>query len=639
MARHHESGIPHRLGACFCEIGKSRQELGIDDATETTSEWDNIVGNAPRDPKHTIYAVSYFDQTDSENGKLGYSADGINDDATTLGCAIVPWGSYPTKTGVDDPNPELIVKIKRDITETDSDVLFPKITLTLRPYYNRLDYQYTGNANFSGEGEIGFESLDTTRDLYAIAYWNSGNAIPKPTDWNDYSFRAGSEQYNANQQAFVEYCVDHGDEDRFFKPLTLQEIHYWKSKDKPSETPNPWEPLKDWDIEPNLYPRLPSEPEYNFLRNESYDFRYRYPSDYFTKYGSLNMSYDQYDSPQFFIAYSEIPDPNHNDYSLLYGVSLGTWTWALHQQDPNNPINIQSSNPEFEPNDDQYFSDEGIAPIIKGWYWDSPTPPATNNGLYSLVASQNYKTVKKIRKRYAYSFRAEGYGSWVPSLYVFDHYNANTDGNVLVFWNDFNIENQYWSAFPATYECNPQKVVNAGYLASSWGNQDNWFNCDSVWALEVNCKLEDWNFKEQVTTDQISGKPKTVYAGVTIKGYIRLGVMILEPSYSKVGLMSGVFTDYYTGFEGINSWISPSVVFRTKRRTYGFDENGRQLWESIRLDGGTIEWSITLTAEHAKGKPVKIKELDIAPNGDFSRLDKNTLCYISDFVVTEVIPP
>lgn len=638
MSRHHESGIPHRLGACFCETGKSREEMGIDEATETTSDWDNIVGNAPRDPKHTIYAVSYFDQTDSEGGRLGYTEDGINDGATTLGCAIVAWGSYPTKSGDFDTNPELIVKIKRDIDEMSDENLFPKITLTLRPFRNTLDYQYTGNANDSGEGEIGYESEDLEKDLYKIAYWDSGNPIPQPSDYDDLFYSAGTEQYQTNQNEFVSYCVDHFG-GKFFPALTLQETHYWKSRDRPSESETPWEPLKEWDIEPRLYPRLPSEPEYNFLRNESYDFRYRYPSDYFTKYGILSMQYawmEEY--PKFYIAYNGIPYPYDNDYWLLYPVSLGEWKYDLLQQDPNNPISIQNSNPEFEPNDDQYASDEGIAPIIKGWYWNGTTPPATNRGMYSVVASENYKTVKRIRKRYAYSFRAEGM-PWNPDIQVFDHYNANDGGNVTVFWNDFNPENSYWTAIPATYRCHPQSVLNAGLLVESWGNQKTWFNCDATWALEVDCKIEDWNFREEITTDPLTGQPKKTLVGATIKGYIRFGVMPLEMGYSKVGLMSSAFTTLYTGFEGINSWISPSVVYRTKRRTYGFDENGKQLWESVRLDGGTVEWSITLTAEHAKGKPVKIREIDIAPNGNRGRMESMTLCYIADFVVTQVIPP
>ena len=615
--------------------------MGIVKADEDTVEFDNITGNAPRDPKHRVYTVTYNDTTDSEGGRLKYQKDGINDGVTELGCAIVAWGSYPS-------TPEnLLIKIKRNIEETDEDLLFPKITITMRPLYCDLDYAYIGNANKSGEGEVGYESQNTDDDLYSVAYWE-GSEIPAP-NWYDGTLdldnSANYEAYRANEYAFAQYAID---EIGVFPLLEFSERHYWKNKDRPSSSHTPWEPQEDWDIEPTIYPHIETEGSYDFVRNESYDCRYRYPRNYFEKYGNLRMEVgDTYGEPEFFIAYEGVLDPDDEDGEtyVLFPVSLGTWKYTHAQQDPDNPIVITKTNPLFEPSKlgNTFLSDEGIAPIVKGWYWDGSSPPQTNKGMYSLVASENYKVTKDIRKRYCYSFRLKG--AFAPALKVFDHLNANTGGNVLGEWRQ-NVDggqvSNYKYAEGASYYLNAGKAVELGYLAGSFDRSDDtYYNCDAVWAMEVNCKVEDWNFKDEETTDQYTGQKKTVKKGATISGYISLAQVEMSLSVAQQGLYSSATADYDT-FSGINSWISPSVVFRAKRRQIDVDEQGTPIYEVVRMSAGQIEWSITLTEQHAKGKPVKFKDIYLVPpeaEAGLPNTGNGTMLYITDFVVTSVTPP
>lgn len=628
MTERHESGIPHRVAAIFCELGKSREELGIDEATETTQEWDNIVGNAPRDPKNSIYTVTYNDNT------MGVPNDGINDDATRLGASITAFGSYPAKEDNPFGDPVLAVKIKGDL-----DREFPKITITLRPLCNELQYQYTGNANKSGEGEVGYETPNGDPmgdDLYKIAYYDSGQSTGLGFDFDNGIFEE-------NLAEFTREIIDPQMNSQYFPTLTLEETHYWKLSDKPAEEPTPWEGLNQWDIEPSIYPRLPSEEPYNFLRNETYDFRYRYPSEYLAgKCGALEMN------DGYFIKYQgfEIPPenaPNGVEGLMIPDSVLGTWTHTKINPAQNIPPITASSNPFFEPSEYSYASDSGIAPIIKGWFWDSTTPPTQNRGLYAVVASQNFKTFKKIRKRYAYSFRASYEEQ--PRISVIDHYNWDSSGNQIwsVVYDDFgeteggNIIGYFTR--PVIYEM-PHGRFPQGQQA--FGNQKNFFNCTAFWALEVTAKLEEWNSKK--VTNQQTGKTSIV--GAKIRGYIKLATMLLEKQGSSASGSAYYYSFFNTPKYGYfyytpdTSFISPSVVFRCKRRTIGFDDQGRQIWDEYRFDAGEIPWEVTLTEANAKGKPIKVKDIRIAPYGVSGwRGEDNTLCYIHDFVVTQVIPP
>lgn len=694
MSDSHESGIPHRSGACFCQLGKVRGESGVIEATEQTQEFDNVVGNAPRAAGHKIYTIAYNDATDSEGGRMEHTIDGINDNVTQLGCLITAWGNYPTKTSDFDTTPEFIIKIKRNIKEDDEDKLFPRMTITMRPLYCDLEYQYVGNANSSGQGEVGYEAGEDNAqdDSFAVAWWSSDQAMPKlvgdgwftaPDENGNRGLAentAAIEQYNDNWYRFLTYCVD---EKKLFPLVYLEERHYWRNKDRPSESETPFETLKNWEIEPTIYPNSISDSSYNFLRNESYDCRYRYPLDYFQKHGELTMTYEDEYNPKFFIKYEKATGSYNQD--ILEATTLGNWQHTKFVFDPLNPIIAGKTNPEFEPN--EYLpnistnSDEGIAPIIKRWYWDGTSPPATGLGLQNIFGSTDFKLIKDIRKRYCFSFKATGGYQWSPDLEVFDHYNCASSGNVLTFWGSYIDQNndvQFIDlAYPVTYSCTDRSVTEiGGFLSKSWNHtSDAYFNCISTWALEINCKVEDWNFVEEVTTDQYTGAKKKVKRGATISGYVRLAYMAIAPAVSNVTriiyedqlededgnpygekFLVAYWSDNYRFYSDwevtyiaggnnsfLNCFFSPSVVFRTERRQIDVDDAGTPIYDSTRRDAGYIPWSITLTEEHAKGKPVKFDEIEVSPYWDrdtgFDSWDDRMMVYITDFVVTNISPP
>ena len=696
MAESHESGIPHRSGACFCLLGKTRGEMGVVEATEETEEFDNIVGNAPRAAGHRIYTVAYNDATDSEGGRMKHTIDGINDNVNQLGCLITAWGNYPTKTSDFDITPEFIIKIKRNIDVDDEDKLFPRMTITMRPLYCDLEYNYVGNANVSGQGEVGYESEDVQDDSFAVAWWSSDQAMPRlegeggwltaPDENGNRGMvenEAAITQYNENWRRFLTYCVD---EKKLFPLVYLEERHYWRNKDRPSEAETPFETLKDWEIEPTIYPNSISDSEpYNFIRNESYDCRHRYPLDYFQKHGELLMSYTEYDKPKFFIPYDAVKGSYNQD--VIYPITLGTWEHTKFVFDPINPIIAGKTNPEFEPN--KYLpmlstnSDEGIAPIIKRWYWDGTSPPSTGLGLQHIFGSESFKLIKDIRKRYCFSFKAKGgYVGWSPELYVFDHFNCASNGNLLTYWAGYETQSGEIAyvevAYPVTYSITSQSAKEVGgFLEKSWNFvQDSYFNCISTWALEINCKVEDWNFVEEVKIDQYTGAKKKVKRGATISGYISLAYMAIYPAVSNVtriiyedqledengepygekflvAYWSDNYRFYsswdtkYLGWDASNTYLncffSPSVVYRTERKQIDVDDAGTPIYDSTRRDAGKIPWSITLTEEHAKGKPVKFDEIEVSPYYDketgTNHWDDRTMVYITDFVVTNISPP
>jgi hypothetical protein len=503
-----------------------------------------------------------------------------------------------------------------------------------------LNYQYTGNANPSGEGEIGFESLNPSDDFYKVPYYASSSAFPNYFADPQAHFTAWEEANNA----FVTYCLDNGDHpDGMFKRLEHQSETYWREADRPPEKQEPHIPLADYEIEPKIYPRHPQEEAYKFLRNESYDFRYRYPSNYFTKYGTFTKAEDNPNS--FYIKYAEITLPQSEGggqgTSQFEATELMDWGWSLHENAPiGDPSRIDSSsNPEF-PQDAQR---EGVAPIIKGFYWDSNTPPVKNNGVYAVVGSQSFKTTKVIRKRYPYSFRLSD--EIQQRLAVIDHFQSSSAGNRKLMVLPDHQSNFLVYAEPARFTC-PSGTAFESAVATSgktFGNTKNTYSCDTYWRLEVDSRLADWNSKKEIQVDPNTGLPKTVVTGATIKGYIQLASYSLVSDTSQAGYYSGSYIPFQsqTFFGGIDfSFISPSVVFTTRRRTIGFSDTGQQLTESVRYDAGQIPWEVKLTEANCKGKPMMVKDIRIAPNGvEGWQGEENSLVFVHDFVVTEVTLP
>lgn len=598
-------GIPHRVGACACELGKPRDEEGIEEATETTTNWDDIVANKPIDPGHKIVAVAYTDKV---------TDDGKNDGVTSLVTSISCWPKYPEQI---HPDPQIIYKVKGDVDGGESGS-FPSIKITLRPLKTVLAYNYTGNANASGQGEIGYQSQDPTQDTLFINYFEGSTPITNQF-FGSVESPAGvsTTGYTENLGQFVAAVAELG------QRITLNETHYYKSADRPSTEPTPWQPLSGLEIDPTFHPRIPSMVAYDFQRDEAWDYRHRFPSDYFQKYGAMTMP------TGFPIAYPLIPIDGGNVGNVV-GNTLGSWVWTKHQPNQANPIPL---NPLFQPDPTKtgQWVDEGIAPVVKGWYWDSNAAPGQSQiGWGNIFKSTAFKMTKEIRKRYPFSFVAKH--TRIETVKAVDHTPGNqVGGQGTIFIGEAGTPVDYYYTEPALY--------TAQMVYSTF---ENTFQAQAWWRMEVDAELCGWNSKKTVGEDPETGLPVVSIVGAKIKGVIKLGLKKLTPSSAQYGLYStqslnpGSSANLYNAFSG----ITPSFVFRCKVAR-GAD------YEVLEFDGGEIPWEVTLDEDNAKGHPVKFLDFPITsevetpedPSPTPGTVPDNTLVYIKDFIVTEVILP
>lgn len=603
MATRIAFGIPHRVGACACKLGKPRNLEGdengdIEDATETTTNWDDIVANKPIDPGHKIVSLSYTDKIEG---------DGKNDGVTRLVTSITCWSKYPEQI---EPDPKVIYKVKGDVSAGEAGS-FPSITITLRPLKTVLAYSYTGNANGSGKGEIGYESQDPTSDALVTNYFEG--STPITNQYLGYFENVITTGVTENQNQFEAFVAELG------TAQTLNETHYYKSADRPGDEPTPWQPLSGLEIDPTFYPRLPSMVAYDFKRDESWDYRHRFPSDYFQKYGVMTMP------TGYPIAYPVVQSDSQGSVYNFVGNTLGSWVWTKHQPNQANPIPL---NPLFQPDPTKtgQWVDEGIAPVVKGWYWDSPTPPGESQvGWGNIFKATAFKMTKEIRKRYPFSFVAKQ--TRVETLKAIDHTPGNQIGGVYTtFIGEAGDVVNYFANTPAEY-------------TATMIQRDNIFQAQAWWRMEVDAKLCGWNSKKTVGEDPETGLPVVSIVGATIKGKIKLGLKKLEPSAAQYGLYSTQSLTYgqlYNPFGG----ITPSFVFRCKVAR-GAD------YEVLEFDGGEIPWEVTLDEDNAKGHPIKFLDFPITsevetpedPSPTPGTVPDNTLVYIKDFIVTEVILP
>jgi hypothetical protein len=588
-------GIPKRIGVCFCELGKERDNEDVIEPTETTTDFSEITATV-RESGNAVIGLSYTDVV---------AGDGANDGAQSLAAVINCWTDYPPSPEFSG-DPAIVRKARGDIAEGEANA-FPSIKITARPLKTVLNYSYAGNFNSSGQGEVGYESANTGNDTLAVNYWEGSTAIPVGEEGQGIAWQA-------NQDVFAGYVAEQA-----APMLSLSETHYFKSSDRPSEEPTPWQPLSGLEVDPTLSPRLPSMPAYDLGRNETVDFRYRYPANYLTKFGSLYM-------PEGYVV--TLPEV------ILYGatqfdeIPQGAWQWTTYAQaDPNFTPPL---NPLFEPTESDIFLTvdsvpEGVAPIVKGWYWDSSTPPT--NGLKGLVQSTNFKMIKEIRKRYPFSFRTVE--NKLFEYRVTDH----TPGNQMVYNVEIPDQGSYLQRSPAFYTGNI--------------NRDIVFNAKAHWRFEIEAELAEWNSKRIEGTDPLTGLPNVVTLGATIKGTVRLGLKRLVPGNANEGIYSLIYTQ--VGFSSL--WdnfngVTPSYVYRCEAETY-FDENFIQRFYVVEWDAGTIPWQVTLDKDNAKGSPISFLDLPIDAQvelpgqsaGEPGTIPDNCILYVKDIIVTEVILP
>ena len=583
-------GIPHRVGACFCEIGKDREASGVIAMTDTSTSWVNCVGNQTRAPGHYILNRSYTDVIKD---------DQRNDGQTNLVAAVSSWTGYADLD--PDNDPKLIVKAKGDLTDGLNS--FPSIKITLRPLKTVLHYSYTGNANASGAGEIGFESQDPTQDTLSINYY-TGETLPAYDPEDPSAFGAAQ---TSNEEAFAQAVSELG------QTLTVDETHYFKSADRPPEDQTPFLPLNGLELDPKFNPRLPSEDHYDFTRNETYDFKYRFPANFLQKFGTLGMA------DGFILAYPEVSMGG----GYLSAIPKGTWSWSL-------VTGNFDLNPYFEPGN--FYGEEGVAPVIKRWYWDTNNPPGNSlNGFENIFKASALKMTKEIRKRYPFSFLASQ--ERTETIEAFDHNTANR----RYYEDNEAAGTAYINSTPQLYSA-PMLQTQNTFQAISW------------WRMEVTADLCNWN---SITTYNPEATTQKQFAGATIKGIIKLGMKALEPAPSQIiddnSRLYGTWqpNNYAAYFFFIRATFgTPSFIYRCKTETYG-GVNFETLTRVIEYDGGEIPWEVTLDKDNAKGIPKAFLDFPITSGAELpggqpgaeGSVPENSLVYIKDFVVTEVIYP
>lgn len=598
------NGIPLRISACNCLLGMTRDMEDFVEATETTTNWDGIVGASLRDPTHIVVGVNYVDSRD------GTANDGFNDDAKALCTILQPYGNYPASIPVGSSPDNLIVMARGKIKWKDGKPVFPAITIKLRPYKCVLDYTYLGNTNASGEGEVGYEGKDKTpptggsEDIMDI--WQFEGEVP-PNYFTDYEGHYAAIQRNQEkaQQQYGER----------FAMLTLNETHYFENKDRPSDEKTPWEALPAYVPNPTLYPRANTGEAYDFKRNESWDCRYRFPTWWFDK--NKNVIVWCEGSP------IELPAISFDGFEQFPAVEATEWQYTSVKTENVN----QTDNPFFDPDSAQNY--EGIAPVIKGFYVEGELPSQT--GWKALAGSNSLKWYKEIRKRYSFSFNVESPSN--PYMYIPD----NTVGAQGVYYHDYNSNYyDYISRYQLAYTVRP--------LHEEYVDGTQKFKCDTWWRMEVSAPLAEWNWDKEEK------------AGTTIAGWILLNKKVCNTAnpngyYGDAWVGGGVSAGWNNGGYGGNfyyTWWSSPVT------------GGRKfIWskELGNFPAGEIPWSVTISPSNAKEKDDGIKAFvpffDFPIGGSIWVSDgegglteircgdpiENGMSYISDFVVTAISTP
>ena len=590
------NGIPLRIAACNCLLGMTRDMEDFVVADEQFTDWEGIVGASMRDPQHIVVGVNYVDNRD------GTENDGFNDGATALCTILQPFQNYPEVVG-SGQKPNLIIKARGKIKWKNGSPEFPAIKITLRPYKCELDYTYMGNFNKSGEGEVGYESsMERNGHFSYDDIWDTWQFEGEPTP-NFYTDPVGN--YTAqskNQREAEKQFEERG------KMITLTETHYFKNNDRPADEKTPWEAVPDWVPNPTLYPRAETGEPYNFKRNESYDFRYRFPSWWFEQSKNIIIGTER----------SSIYLPEINDgagYVFFPAVEATPW---VSQPVPTANVGIHD-NPFFDENK------EGIAPVIKGFYVDGQFP--TTGGYKALASSTALKGYKYIRKRYSFSFSVSCPAS--QQLIVPD----NTVGAVMVYYDPNYYGGIYSDRFQAFYVI-PRAQDNIGSTQT--------FDCTTWWRMEISAPLAEWNWDE------------VEESGTKISGWIILNKKVCDvnPS-STIGVGGGVHSSnwwygggayYSTAFYGF-AGLSPI----TAGKKFDFTDKF-----GIELPAGEIPWSVTISKSNAKmkkdGTDVFVPFFDFPIGGSVWVDDgeggyteircgdpiENGASYISDFIVTDI---
>lgn len=586
-------GIPHRIGATRCVLGTLRSSPDSVEAQETTTEYDNVTGCSPRNPEHGVK----------------FTDDGLGNNTFT---AMSPYSTYPTKLPLSTENPDthLVIKARGELERDDDGTwLFPKIKLTLRPLFTRLDYKWVADAvatsnidsvtEFGGgyEEDINGESVWDDFDFF---YQYNAPTLTKPEGGSE----AASDEYIVERDRLENAFVERG------IPLYLQGDFYYRAEDRPPNLSSDYSPpLKPWEIDLTLYPRADGEEAYQFKKNESWDLRYRYPS-----------WYPQYGGSPFHIR--DAVDP------------WGKWVFYTQSQilPSDNPFAYGQSQyakgiPQLLCPVEKYIRiQEGSKPLfpIKTPQYAGQATYSSFPEMYLLHQPKHLQVVSKVRKRYPYSFTTQVQSVNYP--YPFYVYDNNPDN---VFYG-IDIEGL---GFAYTLWGTQYYFATRNWLAGESDPEPVKYDCKSWWRMEIETDRCEWNFNEKLDE------------GWTIKGYVKFGKKLLEvpQAYQGGALRGSAPFFYFTGGQVVSpvNGVFPLPAF-------GFEN-----WQSPELDvdAGQTPFTIKITRDNALGTPVTVVDFPIGgqtfvPNGEggydpvqWGDAPERSINFITDFVITEIIPP
>lgn len=259
------------------------------------------------------------------------------------------------------------------------------------------------------------------------------------------------------------------------------------------------------------------------------------------------------------------------------------------------------------PSDTNPFLGFWIAPVIPGFHIEGgaasipsitvPVGPNLQSGITSavetLTAIPQLKFTEDIRKLYPFSFGliANNSEHAFPYFYVYDNKSPELWG----------------TSYPV-----------------QWFNDQNIFKAYATWALELTAENCCWA------------------RGYTIRGKVRFKKYIFN--LEQEGAV-GISTPWAilnptrpgnTAIGTVNSTIWPGMRFRVER-----DIEGNDLPPE---DAGELDWEVTIDETTATGQPFKFGTFFCAQtlmvDGEpVITLPMDELVYVSDLVVTEIIPP
>ena len=606
-------GIPLRVGACRCVLGTLRNDPDVVEATEDLNNHDNVTGCSARDPKHIVKITT-----------VKYPPD---DKGYPYFTAMSPWSNYPRTIGTGtlaNEDTHLVIKARGKLKKGGDGVwLFPKVKLTIRPVSSKLEYKWisdaVANQNVDATTEFGggYEETVYGESIGMDFDYLYGYQVPTVQQPDD----DGEGYKNALSDLLSQY-TERG------LPIELEGEFYYKNSDMPDGLHQQYAPpLQPWEIDLNLYPHAEGEANYDLKMNESWDLRYRFPLWYPT-YGGV---------------------PN---WTTATGYTYGKWNWtpATNVFPSTNPFLKKAPTiPTVPPTpavSDRYYNgipnhlvpvekylriQEGSLAQFPLIISNSANQTAVHPAFYVLHKDKHMQIVTKVRKRYPFSFQMNANSTSSKTFKVLDQNPAN------IFYrlqDGYSEEDGVYYAFSISGDV-MFRGTDPNYYPDALNGVER-YKCQSWWRMEIEAEACEWNYNEKL------GK------GWTIKGKIYFAKKILA-TFSTAG--GGVATPSGVApLSGAAFYLNASP----SEGLYGVSSFGFWRPEDTLYDtlAGEADFSVTISPANATGGKVKVFDFPIGgksyvPNeaGDgmtpqfWGDEAENSINYIQDFVITEIIPP